>query len=332
MAAKLKPLSKPEDMAAVPTSEPILVLLEPPSTGAEAEPPDLKTATPVESTDDGAKQLQDQLEASQAAQKTERERREAAERATLEARRIADEARQETVALRSERDTSDRDLMAGSLQAAQAELAAAQTQFKGAYDAADGAAMADAQAKISRAAAKVLNFEGAVAEHETRKEREAAVPKRQETPAPLDPVAAINANPGLMPTERDWLIAHQDAYIDPARNNELGVAYHHATRKGLVRGTAAYFTFLNDFMGYEQPPQRAAADEDPGERSTSMSAPVSREHTSVNGQRSPNQVTLTPEERDMARSMGLTDVAYARQKLNLAADKKHNPERYGRQN
>lgn len=326
--AKLKPLSKPEEMASVPTDQPILVSLEPPPSGTEDGGPEVvKTGPEISGDDDGAKQLKDQLEALKAANEVEKTQRETAERATIAARREAAQAREQADGFRSESSDAQHDLMVGSLQSAQAELASAQSQFKAAYDAADGAAMADAQAKIGRASARVVNFEGAVAELESRKEREAQAPKQEQTrEAPPDIVTQITANPNLMPKEREWLTQHQDAY--GARNNELNVGYQHAMRRGLVRGTPEYFGFLDDFMGYQQ--RQNTDDNADDRRSTSMSAPVSRESTSMNGQRTSNQVTLTPDERELAKNMGITDVAYARQKLAMQDDKRKNPEKYFR--
>lgn len=329
--AKLKALSKPEEMSAIPTDQPILVSLEPPASGAEDDVEVVKAKPEAsDGDDDGAKQLKDQLEALKAANEVEKTQRETAERATVAARREAAQAREQADGFRSESSDAQHDLMVGSLQSAQAELASAQSQFKMAYDAADGAAMADAQAKIGRASARVVNFEGAVAELEGRKEREAAAPKQEPTrEAAPDIVTQITANPNLMPKEREWLTQHQDAY--GARNNELNVGYQHAMRRGLVRGTPEYFGFLDDFMGYQQLQQRQNANDDADDRrSTSMSAPVTRESTSMNGQRTSNQVTLTPDERELAKNMGITDVAYARQKLAMQDDKRKNPEKYGR--
>lgn len=309
---KLKPLSKPEDMAAVPLNEPILVSLEPLATGAEPD-----DAVLEQSQDDGSKQLQAQLDILKAAEKTQKDRADAAEARERE-------ARQQAVSARTERDTSEHDLLVGSLQSAQSDLTSAKAEMAAAYERADGPAIAEANAKIARASSRIVSFEGAVAELEARKTQQ---PKLQDQPQrqSVDPVTAINTNPNLMPKEREWLIAHQDAYIDPQRNNELSVVYQQATREGYIRGTPEYFEYLDQRMGYKKP-QR-----DEERQTTNMSAPVSRESQSMNnGNRSPNQITLTPEERDMAKSMGLTDIAYARQKLNLQVDKRQNPERYGR--
>jgi hypothetical protein len=57
---------------------------------------------------------------------------------------------------------------------------------------------------------------------------------------------------------------------------------------------------------------------------------VSRESRSPSGQPSNARVTLSPEQRDLARSMGLSDVEYARGVVALGADKKANPEKYFR--
>lgn len=330
---KLKPLSKPEDMKAIPTTEPILVALEPEATGQESENNDqLKVEKKDQfSTDDGSRTLQEQLEALQAANKTEKEGREAAERAANEAWQQAQQAQQQITILKTENSDSQLDMMNASLASAQSELTSAKAEMAQAYDRADGPAIAEANAKIGRASAKVVNYEGAVAELDARKKQ---APKQEQQPViqpqQHDLASQINNNPNLMPAEREWLLKHQDAY--GARNDELNVGWKRATQgQGLQRGTPEYFAFLDSFMGYQSKNQDGSSMHQ-SEGRTSVSAPVTRDNnTSTNGQRQiPNQIQLTPEERDMARSMGLTDIAYAQQKRNLIVDKQANPERYGR--
>jgi hypothetical protein len=130
----------------------------------------------------------------------------------------------------------------------------------------------------------------------------------------------------LFPTERTWLKAHPDALMDAGRKAELDAAYVRATRQGLVRGTDAYFEFIEKDMGYTKP-----AKADGEERTSIVSAPVSRDSRSAaTGRVQSNQITLSPAEREAARNMGVTDIAYARGKLQLQQNKAADPEKYAR--
>lgn len=61
-------------------------------------------------------------------------------------------------------------------------------------------------------------------------------------------------------------------------------------------------------------------------------APVSRDNRSVATGRAttPTRIELSPAERQVARDMGISDTAYARGKLQLAANKAADPEKYAR--
>jgi len=311
----LRALKTDEEIAAIPLDQPILVEL-PGGTIDEgdetivADKPKPKEPEQV----DGAKVLQEQLEASQRAQVEANARAERAEREATEARRLAAEAEKRNSSLES-------DVISGGLSAAQAERDAAKLAFETAGEAGDYKAMADAQERIARAAAKILSFEAGAAEIAERPKTEAV--QRQERQAPADPIAAVDANPNLFPAEKEWLKAHPDAVTDYKRNTELGVGYERAVKQGLVRGTPAYFAFLNEFMGYEK-----AASNDDNDGSRDVSAPVSRNERDGNGRPSQNRITLSPEQREIARSMGVTDIEYARQVQAFEAAKRADPDKY----
>lgn len=317
---KLKPLSKDEDLAAIPVDEPVLVELEPQIVSAQVE--DDVVIEPERQPDDaapGAKDLQAQLEALQQASAAELERERKEKQDALKA---AQDARRENESLRAQTLDTEGDLIANSLSSAQAESAAAKAAFKVAYEAGDAEKQAEAQERISRAAVQIWQAERDAAHHAERKEHDTR------TPEPAQPVsieAAIDADPRLMAAEKTWLKAHHDAWADPQRNQELGVAYNRAVKAGKVRGTPDYFKFIDEFMGYAQ-----AAEPTDTERTPPMTAPVSRDsRSSINGRPSnPTRVQLSPDERQMARNMGLSDAAYARGKIAMASDKSSNPEKY----
>lgn len=329
MSAQLKPLRTDEEIKAVPLSEPVLVQLETPGpidNGELQEP-----ATPDGGDQHSAvKSLQDQLEALKAADKQRQQALERAENERKEALRLAKEREDEARRARSEREQSETDLIAAALAGAQAEVASAKQAYRVAMENVDYAAAAEAQEKIARAASNVQMYERAASEAAERQERRGTEPepKPASPPSQTDVMAAIDADVRLLPKEKDWLKSHPEVMIDQALNSELGVAYNRAVRAGHVRGTEGYFKFLDEFMGYAKP---AASPETSDQGYAIMAAPVTRDTPSLaTGRTTSSQVHLSSDERDLARAMGVSETAWARQKLALEQDKRSNPEKYAR--
>lgn len=307
----LRALKTEEEIANIPLDQEILIELP---GGISEEEPEKK----AEQIDPDAKQLQEQLEALKAAQKASEERERAAAEKAAKAERDAAQARKEAEDARKRQNDLEGDIISGGLSAAQGERDAAKAAFKTAFEAGDANAMAEAQSRIGRAEAKILTFESGAAEVAERKERK--VEPQQTVQRQVDPMAAIDTNPNLLPAEKEWLKAHPDAVVDTGRNNELSVGYNRAMQQKLVRGSPAYFAYLEEFMGYKQP--------ETNERDTSVQAPVTRQERDVNGRPSSNRVTLTPEEREMARNMGLSETQYAAGKVKLATKRAEDPDKY----
>lgn len=307
--ATLKALSKDEELAAVPGDQPVLVQL--PGFDDDAPVAD-KTAKTPEPEDEGVNVLKQQLEELKRANAIAEERRIASERRAEQAER------ERTDALASKADTES-DAVSSGLSAAQAEQESAKQALKTAGEAGDWNAIADAQARIGRSAADIREFERAIAALAEQKKTSEAAPQTTQPRQFSSVEAAIDAQPGLTDTERSWLKSHQDAWVDTGRNTELSAAYIKATRKGFVRGTPDYFKFIEGEMGYSQNQ----------DDNMSVSAPVSRNERSGDGKPTGGKIMLTPEERDLAKSMGVTDIEYARQKVNFEAARKIEPAKYG---
>lgn len=309
MAARA--LKTEEEISAVPLDQPVLVEL--PDGVGEIEDDSGKS---VEDT--GSKVLQEQLEAMKAANKISEDRAVAAEKREADARRDADTRTRELAEQRTRTDSLEGDFISGSLAAAQRDRDSAKAKFTRAYETGDAAIMADAQSEIGRAEARILSLESGAAEIAERKERKVdPAPQRQ---APVDPIAAIDANPNLMSAEKDWLKAHSDAVIDQRRNARLGVAYEDAIAKGLIRGQPAYFEFLETAMGYTKPKTE--------DGDTDVQAPPSRNERGGDGRPTNGKVTLSPDQREMARNLGISEIEYAKQVVAFEAARKIEPEKY----
>lgn len=320
MAPRLKPIKSAEELSAIPLDEPVLVELEPEKTGIEQEDgPEQKAGT---SEDQGIESLRKELEASKEAARvaqeaTDRERQRARE-IEKDRLRLAQEAEE----ARTHASSAEAISIETGLEAAQRERDNARKAIKQAFESGDSEALADAQERLARASTDLREYERAQADIEARK----AKPERTEVRQNLSPEESIDANPNLMPAERVWLKSHLEAYIDPARNNDLGLAYQMATREGHRRGTPEYFDYIETFMGYKKAPKAETIED---EDDTMVAAPVSRENRSPSGQPSSSRIKLTPEQREFARTMGLTDIQYAQQVAALDRDKKSNPQKYG---
>lgn len=310
----MKALRKDEDIAAVPYDQPVLVDL-----GTEDDAVQVAPEAPVEPekkvkepTDDGVNVLKEQMKALEEATKRANDRAAAAEAEADRARRERQEA------VKSQARTEE-DAIQSSIAAAQAEQLSAKAALKAAFEAGDADALADAQARIGRAAADLREFEKAAAIISERKEAPVEQPRHQYQ-APQDINAAIDANPQFLPTERDWLKKHPEALMDASRNKELEVAYIKATRKGLSRGTPDYFKFLETEMGYAAPEHNEA--------DVMTAAPVTRNERGSDGRPSNGRVMLTPEQREIAKNMGVSEIEYARQVMSFEAARKADPDKY----
>jgi phage I-like protein len=264
--------------------------------------------------DDGAAALQEQLNAALAAQQADRDRADRAERLAAQRSTEAEEARNRANALEG-------DVISGGLNAAQGELASAKAEFVRAGEAGDYAAMAEAQARVGRASAQIVNLEGGAAEVAERK----PAPQPQQQPRQASFSENVRANPALMTSERDWMIRNERHFGDADFNRKLEFAYQGAMNKGIVRGSPEYFEHIERATGLKA----GSADTDTNERQTNVQAPVSRSERGSDGRAaSPNTVTLSPEQREIARSLGITEIEYATQVRNLEAARKADPERY----
>lgn len=330
----MRALKTDDELAMVPLNEPVLVEL-PSAMAAFEEPngePDKNVGkTNQDDSDDAAKRLQSDLETLKAQNESNRLRAERAEADRLEAVRVAAERDEENKRLR-ERSVADEDaLISNSLRGAQAERDAAKSDYKRAAENGDFDGMADAQSKLSRAEAKILHYESGAAELAERKETLKNTPEPKREPARADFAASVHANQQLLQSEKDWMIKNAEAFKDPEFNKKIEFAYQGAVAKGgLVRGSPEYFDYMERATGLKKGTETPSKDDDDdNERDLAVSAPPSRSERDSNGRPTGGKVMLTPEERDLARSMGVTDIEYARQKVAFDAARRADPAKYG---
>ncbi|QPF87028.1 hypothetical protein IC762_12310 [Bradyrhizobium genosp. L] len=325
----LRALKTDEEIGSVPLDKPVLIELP---AGVEIDDGKDEEDGKVEANkkpkksepqdDDGSKVLREQLEAAQSAQKRADERAAKAEREAAENRRLADQRAKEADEARKRSASLEGDIISGGLSAAQNELASAKAELVRAGEAGDYKAMGEAQSRIGRASAQILSLESGAAEAAEREKEFRPAQQEQVLQQPRTFEEHVRSNPGLLHAEREWMIKNKTSFDDPEFNKKLEFAYSGAMGKGLVRGSQDYFDHIERATGLKAAP---AQDE---ERELNVQAPPSRNDRGTDGRVSNGKVMLTPEERDICKSMGISEIDYARQKVNFDAARKADPDKY----
>lgn len=330
--AKQPVYSKDDDLLQIPLDQEVVVAITPEDDDeVVAAPEDKKTPAKTPEIDvdaDSIKSLNDQLEALKASNQMAEKQLKAEQRRAREAEQAARGLAQEASQFRAVAENSHHETLKSALATAQAEQETHKKDYMSYLEAGDFMNAAEAQAKMSRAAAKIVDAEKSLAYFEIEKSSQPE--RRPEPPRQAaqqveeeDIISSIDKNPSWLPKEKEYLKAHPELLTDGQKNAELGVAYQRAMRENISRGTPEYFEFLDKFMGYKK---AETADDDADAGNTA--APVRRENAGGRAPVRPNQVKLTPAMREMARNMGISETGYAKQYLKLQAEKVANPEKY----
>lgn len=238
-------------------------------------------------------------------EKFERERQ-----ARAEAERRANEAAQEAYRYQAEAQDSNKHLVANAIESVKQTTDILKSNYQNAMATGDFAAAADIQTEIATNAARLMQLEQGRQALETAPKREA--------PAPYvaDPVEALASQ--LSPRSADWVRRHPEYATDQNLYRKMIAAHNLADADGIAPDSDEYFNSIESTLRIrtsepEAPVQR---------RSSPPAAPVSRMST-VPGT-SPNRVTLTGAEREIASMMGMTEQEYGKQKLALIREGKMN--------
>lgn len=256
----------------------------------------------VVSPEDGIEALRRQLESEK--------------RLRLEAERRAHEAAQQAHSARGEVEDSNLHLINNAIGTLRRENDILKNNYRAALASGDYDSAAEIQESMSSNAAKLLQLENGKASME-------AAPKREPPPAyqaPSDPVEAFAAT--LSPRSADWIRRHPECVHDPRLTRKMIAAHNLVEADGIKADTDEYFAAIENILGIpaQQHDSQAesplsAASSGSQRQSVPPAAPVSRSGT-ANGTRS-NVVRLTPEQREMAQMMGMTDAEYAKNLVEL---------------
>lgn len=300
-----------EHEADTPIDSPIEIEL-PDEPGGPTEV-DLAPEPPAEPTPpEPEPSLAAQLAATQRAEELQRQNVE------LQRQNAAHEAR-----LREERtrgDDAEYNSVLTAIAAEQAVLDKAEQDYAGYASMGDFANAAKAQRLMAQSAARLDRLEDGKVAFDQKREARSKEPPPAPAPQQLSFEERIQALPE---TARTWLRKHPEFINDQAMNDKIGAAHSYLTKnKGIEQFSTAYFDALDQEFGFKTAP--AADPPQPARRSMPVSAPVSRDVPSANGQRpTSSKITLSEEERRIARtSFTAPDMTDAQKELLYAKNKR----------
>lgn len=277
-----------------------------------AEKPAEKAVAPEISPEEGIETFKRQLEAEKLARIEAERRAEAATRAAYEARGQVEE--------------SNLQIVIGAIDTLKRESEILKANLRNAMASGDHDAAADAQEALADAKAKLLQLEnGKAALQEQAKQPRAPIEKLTHH----DPVEAMAAN--LTPRSAEWVRAHPEYARNERLTKKMIAAHHFVMADGVAPDSDEYFEAIERVLGVQSTPASAApAAEAPmsaasapsQRRSSPAAAPVSRSGSGTGGGRSSTVVTLTPQEREMASIMRMSDEEYAKHKHALIREGK----------
>ena len=230
----------------------------------------------------------------------------------------ANEREVEINRFRNEAQESQYDSVVSALSAANAEAEKAQLDIENALASGDFRAQAEATRRLTKAENNISKLEDGKYEIENRvRESKNVKAEPVQKVAPNDPVE----NSTLPPVAKNWLRAHPEYMNDPRKNTKLQALHWDVIDEGHEQFSPAYFESVERHLGLrESAPVPVAVQQrqpDPQQRTSLVSAPVSREAPTGSSTRTASQVRLTANQREAAKLSGITEAEYAKQLVKL---------------
>ena len=294
--------------------EPQVAVTEPAKPAATAQEPAVKSAA-----DEAAALLTAALEKERKDREGDRRAREAAEATAQAERRRADEATRLALqndqraqeALEQVADSRLTAITAG-IDAATRELESAKTELLRSQEAGEFPKAADAQVRISRAAAALdrLDAEKASFEQQAARKPEARTEPLASQASPFEQYVS-----GFSPMAQAWLRSHPDcvpAQIggNAKKNAAMMKGHYAALEEDAVEGSPDYFRIIEEHIGQRQPTSAAAtitpAEPEPQPKPKPQqraipAAPVTRDPPAAsNGQTQRQRVSLNAQQQEVA--------------------------------
>lgn len=260
-----------------------------------------------EEVEDASAALQKQIDALKKSEEIQRTRADQAERSAAEARQKASERETETVKLRKETFQSQFDAVSAALAGAQSEAESAKRDLRNALNAQDIDAQVDANERLATARANISKLEDGKVELE---ERIKAAPEKVETVEKTSPQDNTPAS------VKDWVSRHPDYLQEPRKNDKIKALHWDALDEGHSYGSQEYIDFIDTKLGFKKPPADEEVEDQPQrtqQRTSIVSAPVSREAPSTPDKKRGGAIKLSPDQREAAKLAGISETEYGKQ-------------------
>lgn len=278
-----------------PIDQPVTIELEDAPVEIEIDVAPEKRVQPQDD-DDAVKKA---LDATKRAEDLQRSLADANRRADEAARQVR-ERDEELQRERGDRHDAEFNSVLTAIAAEQAALEQAKAAYAASAQNGDWVAAGEAQSAMARAAARIDRLEDNKAAFETRREEAKKAPPTPSRQSAPDFETQISNLPGEAKT---WLRAHPDYWTDPQKNKQIQSLHGYlVNHKHIAEFSKDYFDEIDVQLGFKtNEPQPQATEPPAPRRSMPVSAPVSRDVPTPSGQRSNIRITLTAEQRDIAR-------------------------------
>lgn len=251
---------------------------------------------------DPSEELRKQVDALRKSEEIHKKRAETYRQEAAEARQAAQQKDAEVGRSRKDILQSQFDAVSTALAASQSEAESAQRDIKTAIEAQDSSAQAEAFSRLARAQANIAKLEDGKVEIE----------HRLKAPEPEQPVK--NAMPERI---QRWLRKHPEYVQDPRKNDKIRSLHWEIIDEGHEFDSDEYIEVMETKLGLREPEEEeevvtpAPKPKPSVQRSSNVSAPVSREApSSPDGDRG-GLVKLTLAQREAAKIAGVTEKVYA---------------------
>jgi hypothetical protein len=271
--------------------------------------PPVKIIPPQEGIDDLKKELEE-------SKKRQQERLDLAQRQIAEAAaRAAEESKRANAAEARVLETQ-RDAVGTTVDLLTKERESAKRDYADAMQAGDFGKAADAQERMSIAAARLVKAEeGRLALEDDLKRRDQPEGRRPDG-SNLSSAEKLARNMEQQGNIRSaaWVREHPEYVNDPSLAKKVEQAHFYALGEGYAEASDAYFQAVNSKLGLNgQSGERTQRQEDTSRSAAPLSAPVSRQSQGYQPGRMPSRITLSAEQAQTARELGMTAESYAKQ-------------------
>lgn len=259
-------------------------------------------------------------EDAEAGRQREQQARQSESQAREEAERRVRQANEENVSTRRNAADAQYDSVVNALAAAESELVNTKAAYKVALSEGDFERAADLSGDIGMAATKVREFQAGKSVLEQRRQ---AGDQQQQQQQPSDGREAYIQT--MPPRTAAWLRRNDRFFTDGNFQKMIQGAHALALGKGMQFESDEYFEYIEEQSGLRQPAQQtqAAAPTTAASATTqrhsapAMAAAPPAGSTASTSRTSSTTITLTAEERDLCRTTGISEAAYAKQKRTL---------------